>query len=211
MENLTRRDRGKLEREEEIISAAEKVFCSKGFEDASMDEIAKQAKFTKRTVYQYFDSKEDLYFALMLKVFRRLCLYLIQGDTSEHTGYVRIHQFCRNYYQFYKDNPETFRIIGYRGPVKKNIMADNKRLNEFMQFNNSVFQMVAELITQGKKDGSIQPDLDSDKTAFSLIFMMTGFFNQLAATGDSFTTHFSLSIEDFCFYSMDLLFGTLKK
>jgi hypothetical protein len=71
--------------------------------------------------------------------------------------------------------------------------------------------MVAELITQGKKDGSIQADLNSDKTAFSLVFMMTSFFNQLAATGDSFTTHFSLSIEEFCFYSMDLLLGKLRK
>lgn len=51
MENLTRREREKLIREEEILSAAEKIFCEKGYDSASMDEIAIVAQFTKRTIY----------------------------------------------------------------------------------------------------------------------------------------------------------------
>lgn len=207
MENLTRRDREKLAREEEIVSAAEKVFCLKGYGDASMDEIAKEAEFTKRTLYQYFDNKEDLYFAVALKVFRKLFSYLTEGYKNDQTGYMRIQQFCNNFYQFYKENPETFRIISGIGLVRKNSVADSKRLKEFMQFNNNIFQSVAVVIAEGKMDGSIQADLDSEKAALSFIFLMTGFFNQLSATGNSFSSHFSLNIEEFSHFTIDLILG----
>ncbi len=211
MENLTRRDREKLVREEDIISAAEKIFCLKGFETASMDEIAKEAQFTKRTLYQYFEDKEDLYFAVALKVFKRLFSYLMVEYREQETGYIRIQQFCKNFYRFYKEDPETFRIISYIGYVRKKSANESKRLYEFMQFNNRMFETVGKVITEGKADGSIQGDWDSEKAAFSLIFLMTGFFNQLSVTGDSFTSHFSLNIEEFSRFTIDLLLGTFKK
>ena len=48
--SLSRRERERLVRESEIIAAAEKLFIVKGFDNTTMDEIAKAAEFTKRTV-----------------------------------------------------------------------------------------------------------------------------------------------------------------
>ncbi len=67
MDQLSRREREKQQRESEIVSAAERVFYLKGYNDASMDEIAREAEFAKGTIYQYFTGKEDLYFAVTLK------------------------------------------------------------------------------------------------------------------------------------------------
>jgi TetR/AcrR family transcriptional regulator len=63
----SRRDRERAAREADIIAAAEKLFYTKGFENTSMDEIAKYAEFTKKTIYQYFKSKEDLFYAVASK------------------------------------------------------------------------------------------------------------------------------------------------
>ena len=45
----------------EILEAARKVFARKGFENATMDEIAEAAGVAKGTVYLYFPSKRDVY------------------------------------------------------------------------------------------------------------------------------------------------------
>jgi AcrR family transcriptional regulator len=66
MEVLSRKERERKVRENEIIQAAEKILKTKGYNDTSMDEIAKEAQFTKRTLYQYFQNKEDLYLRLFL-------------------------------------------------------------------------------------------------------------------------------------------------
>ena len=44
-----------------ILEAAEHVFAEKGFEGASVDQIAKRAGVPKPNVYYYFSSKEELY------------------------------------------------------------------------------------------------------------------------------------------------------
>lgn len=47
-------------KEEQIIEAARNLFHRFGFKKVSMDEIAKEAGVTKKTIYMYFNSKEEL-------------------------------------------------------------------------------------------------------------------------------------------------------
>ena len=44
-----------------IINAAEELFKTYGYKKVSMDEIAKKAKVTKKTVYSYFKTKAELF------------------------------------------------------------------------------------------------------------------------------------------------------
>ena len=54
-----RKEREKLQRRKDIIDAAEKVFFYRGFESATMDEIAEKVELSKGTLYLYFKSKEE--------------------------------------------------------------------------------------------------------------------------------------------------------
>jgi AcrR family transcriptional regulator len=48
-----------------ILAAARRVFERRGFHGASLDQVAREAGFTKGAVYSAFDSKADLFFALL--------------------------------------------------------------------------------------------------------------------------------------------------
>ena len=48
-------------KEKQIIEAARMLFNKYGFKKVTMDEIAREANVTKRTVYSYFSSKEELF------------------------------------------------------------------------------------------------------------------------------------------------------
>ena len=63
VEKLTRERRRELTREA-LIDAATEVFAERGFEGASLDEIAAAAGFTRGAIYANFDGKEDLYYAV---------------------------------------------------------------------------------------------------------------------------------------------------
>ena len=47
-------------KETQILAAARKLFKKYGYQKVSMDEIAREAGVTKRTVYKYFKNKEEL-------------------------------------------------------------------------------------------------------------------------------------------------------
>lgn len=55
-----------LEKQQQILSAALKVFSEFGFSAASMDAIASAAEVSKPTLYMYFGSKEQLFESMMV-------------------------------------------------------------------------------------------------------------------------------------------------
>ncbi|MFJ1294367.1 TetR/AcrR family transcriptional regulator [Paracoccus yeei] len=52
---------------QQILDGARRMFLAKGFEGASMQDVAKAAGVSKGTLYVYFDSKEAVFEALVLK------------------------------------------------------------------------------------------------------------------------------------------------
>jgi AcrR family transcriptional regulator len=51
---LSRRDRERLTRRSEMLSAAQEVIAEKGYGEATLEEIASRAEYGKGTLYNYF-------------------------------------------------------------------------------------------------------------------------------------------------------------
>ena len=60
--------RRKQERPRDIIAAALSLFAEKGFAGARMEEIARRAGISKGTLYLYFETKEDMFRAVVREV-----------------------------------------------------------------------------------------------------------------------------------------------
>ena len=52
----------KLQRRRYITDAAEKLFFSRGYDNVTMDDIAKEVGLTKKSRYLYFTNQESLFF-----------------------------------------------------------------------------------------------------------------------------------------------------
>src|ERR1700686_233823 len=77
-------------RQSEIITAASKVFAEKGYIAATVDEIAARAALAKGTLYLYFDSKEQVYNAVLandLETLRRLTLEKVSAFVNARFEY----------------------------------------------------------------------------------------------------------------------------
>jgi AcrR family transcriptional regulator len=58
-------ERRRQQTREHLLEAAARVFAERGYHGASLDEVASAAGFTKGAVYSNFQSKEDLFLALL--------------------------------------------------------------------------------------------------------------------------------------------------
>ena len=204
MDIISRREKEKQIREEYIINAAEKIFTVMGYNGASMEEIAKEAQFTRKTVYQYFEDKEDLYFAVISRGFQQLLYYFKEDIKNGITGFEKLQCLTSAYYRFYQDFPSTLNLMNYVGYIKSK-KEDTPKHEDFNKIIGLLPQEVANVIDEGKVDGSIRTDLDTMSLTYSAEFIITGFFHILSVSGKTFTNHFSLNQEDFINFNMNLL------
>jgi AcrR family transcriptional regulator len=73
----------KYEVRNSIVEEALKEFMEKGYEGASIRNIARKSNTSVGNIYKYFESKEDLYENLIGSVYHRLMDYISQFDKVE--------------------------------------------------------------------------------------------------------------------------------
>lgn len=71
-----RKERERERRRQQIIVAAKRVFSEKGFNKATMEDIAKEAELSPGTLYLYFKNKDELYASLSLRILQYLIIRL---------------------------------------------------------------------------------------------------------------------------------------
>lgn len=72
--------------DERILDAAQKVFLERGFEGASVDEIAEAARAGKPTIYARFPHKEAIFIAVVERMVRRRTEIMAAGRVSAEAG-----------------------------------------------------------------------------------------------------------------------------
>ena len=55
-----------------IMKAAEALFCEKGFDQTTIDDISRASEYSRRTIYAYYESKEDILYHIVEQGLRTL-------------------------------------------------------------------------------------------------------------------------------------------
>ena len=165
--DLPRKEREKLLRRQAILDAASRIFAEKGFERATLDEIAEAAEFGKGTIYNYFSSKEELFFTL-LEEGRQYFQELIQRalDRAE-TGREKIERYIDVCFDFFRTHENHFKIfsIEVHQPVNHFYGDIQQRLQTNIEES---IQFLADILRQAMQSGEII-ESDSKRLARALL------------------------------------------
>mgnify|MGYP000160049267 FL=1 len=104
---------------EQILNAAKKLFTNYGFKKVSMDEIANEAGVTKKTVYTYFSSKEEL-LKYCIKEELQNMRKIIENVESKKLDFMEtVHQVIYNLLK-YKKNCKFLKMLFKESEILKN-------------------------------------------------------------------------------------------
>jgi len=99
------------ERRDQLLRVARRIFAERGFQATTMDEIAKEAGFTKPILYQYFESKSDLYRQIVAETATKLLDSLAKAVASVDTPRAKIEVAFRVYFEMVIDETDAFRVL----------------------------------------------------------------------------------------------------
>lgn len=206
------RERERLARERDILNAAIKLFTEKGFDKASMEDLAKESEYTKRTIYRYFTCKEDLFFAVLLDSYMILTDKITLSFSTACSGLENIHRSYLAFYDFYMEHPQLLQLMVMEGVIKS-YSIHNKDVpyrERLDKQTRKMFQQIIHVFDCAKGDGSIRLDLDVTKLAYSSIFVVTSFFHLFSLSGDSFLQFVDIDRESFASFCIDRMLDSLK-
>ncbi len=172
-----RKQREKEQRREAIIDAGESVFFSKGLENATMDDVATVAELSKGTLYLYFNSKEQLYLAIIMRGFAILDRLFKEATQSAMNGLDKVRAIGRAYQTFYDKYPNYFMGLLYyeSNMFSPEEISELQEKCDVHQSEHSLNQLVA-AIEEGQRDRSIKKTIEPIKLALLLWSMSTGVF-----------------------------------
>lgn len=165
-----RKEREKERRRDDIIDAAAKLF-KKGYENVTMEDIARESELARSTLYLYFKNKDDIYIAVAIRgskilnnMFRE---YYKKGNTGIEKIRYLIDAFCR----FNQEYPGYYHVNWYsQMPWFNNTQFPE--IEEIKNIRTDSFKMVGNAIYEGIKDGTVRADVDAVKSTLITTILM---------------------------------------
>jgi TetR/AcrR family fatty acid metabolism transcriptional regulator len=148
--------KGRVEaRKQQILGAAERVFALKGFQEATISDVAREAKVSDATIYEYFPSKEELLFSIPGETARRGKEEIESVLKMVHGAENKMRVIIYHYLRFYNSNPEYASVA----------MLVLKPHRKFMETNayrdvQELSRLILQVVREGMEEGEIAPEVD---------------------------------------------------
>jgi len=188
---------------QDIISAANKLFLKSGYENVTITQIAREAKFTRKTIYAYFKTKEELYLMVFLNTSRNRWRYIKQKMNQEKQGMAKLSAYARAVYEYSLKYPEQLRF----GLYWEHNGLDFKRIrkeiaDEFHRPQSLAINHTIEAFKTGIRDGSLREDLDIPKIMSYMCLTFRAMMNEIIL---------GYQKKDFYFDFVDFFLAAIKK
>jgi AcrR family transcriptional regulator len=183
-----RRQEEKERRRAEILDAAEAVSADAGWDELTMDLVARRARLSRALLYVYFKDKVDLMYGICERGLSALRQQLEEAAGSHGAGLEQVLAMTRTYVRFSQDFPVYFDIMA-RCSLREVKTADAPE-NELAcnAVGDALGAHIVTLITAGMRDGSIRSDL-RPVVAASALWGFTQGVIQLAFTRRAVLEH----------------------
>jgi len=177
----TPKRRRREETRQRLVDAALPVFARNGFERATVDEIVREAGYSKGAFYVHFESKEDLFWAMLDERIDGVQDTLRNAIDIELSVAENQRRILHAIFAMDKADPAwpalfmEFAAHGARNPkVREKLGEMYRRWHSF----------TVETLKGAKEAGKIRADLDVDFTASVIIALMEGTLIQSRLTPD---------------------------
>lgn len=180
-----------------------------------MDHIAKEAEFTKKTIYSYFKSKEELYFEIMLSTFNALNELFdnVVSDNIESSETEKIKKLGEAFIEFSKIHPGYFKAIAdYENKeFDFQINDDNSLIKKCYIAGQYSIEILNNCIINGIKKGELIDYIDSYTICLMLWSSLTGYMGLLSKKEKYIKEYYNKNTDNLMEDGMELLLRAIRK
>jgi|FLYL01.1.fsa_nt_gi AcrR family transcriptional regulator len=175
------RKRKREETRKKLLDAGLAVFARHGYERATVDEIVREAGFSKGAFYVHFESKEDLFWAMLEDRIAAAQERMRQAISIEDSVEVNERRVLEAVFAFEKEDPSW-------APLFLEFAAHGARRREVRERLSALYQrwrsFTVEMLRAGQEAGKVRTDLDLEFMATVMIALIEGTITQARLARD---------------------------
>ncbi|MGN0638589.1 MAG: TetR/AcrR family transcriptional regulator [Huintestinicola sp.] len=192
---------------QKILESAAVLFSEKGFEAATIGDISAASGYSRRTVYAYFQSKEDILHSLICEGLSGL------NDTvtdilSRETDFEKR---CREIFgamgDFYINYPLAAEIIN--GFKPSDIPEPSETVKRIFALGEEINGALTGAINDGIRSGNVPGDIVPELTVYILWAEISAFYGLVQSKGEFIRKQLTLSEAELCEHGFKQIFGSI--
>ncbi|VFR54753.1 Transcriptional regulator, TetR family [plant metagenome] len=140
-----------------ILAAALQEFSEHGLGGARMERIAQRAELNKRLIYYYFQSKDDLFLAVLEEAYRNIRQAeqaLRLGDMPAASAIRRLTEFT---WEYYIAHPEFLTLLNSENLHQGKHLARSVHIRKM---NSPLIESLGEILERGRREGVFRGGVD---------------------------------------------------
>ncbi len=160
------RERRKQERQERIIAAAREVFAEKGFESATLKQIAGNAGLGIATLFNYVTDKRDLIYLIFNEEMEQLVERALATPKRWQTFEAKILSITEPHYRLFAQDPVLSRIL----LSEVMLQTPGFHLGRFRSLRQRLIDGIEKLAVEAQETAEIDTEVSADMIARHIFF-----------------------------------------
>lgn len=208
MNKSDRRDSIAALHRDNIIAAAGELFVDKGFSLTTMDEISAHAQYSKRTIYTYFESKDEIYSYFVAAGAKDFSEELKKAVDSTDNLIERYHNICNVMLKLYNEQ-----FPYYEGIMKYLNQEHSSDASPVVQEIYDVGELINATLEKFFKDGQAQgiilQNVDVRRLAFIVWTNLIAFIEMCSKRMDYIKGTLSSTSEEFTSFGFNIILNSV--
>lgn len=186
---------------EQIVNAAEALFAEKGYAQTTIEDISGASGYSRRTLYAYYVSKEDILARIVEKGLEALQEDVEKALSGSGDFLGKYRDICgamRRYRENYPYSAESVISADARGV--RHAAASSETVRHILELGNQINERLADFIRKGQQDGVVRKDVIPILTVQILWVQLDSLLSLVKSKGEYLAGQYAMSEKELLDY-----------
>lgn len=196
---------------ERILQASERLFSEKGYAQTTIADISKASEYSRRTVYSYFESKDEILHRIVEKGLIELKHNLENAVMLRGDFITRYKAICAAMRKYQSECPCSLENVNRAKSDCFDTSMLSNTLKRILNLGTEINSLLAAFIEDGKASGDVRQDVVPMMSVYIWWSSITSLLSLVQTKGKFIAKQFSISETDFLEYGFQQLIQSISE
>ena len=194
---------------ERIMAAAEQIFSEKGFEQTTITDLSSASEYSRRTIYSYYESKEDILHHIIAKGLLILKQDIENALQSNRDFLVQYFAVCNAMNKYQIECPHSLKNVTSAKTDRLDFKNLSPAVAQIMSLGTEINTLLEGFVQSGKEQGIVRQEIIPMPTVYILWSNITSLLTLVQTKGTFIEKTLATTKENYLEYGLKQIINSI--